>query len=286
MRRLLAAVAILAFASTASAVPSVSHTSVNLGNGLYGVTFTINGNDAEFLSFFAADITITATSPGSTINQLRTSIEGDLSGDGDVDSGDLQDLLFSFGTASGATASQGDVNGDGDVDSGDLQDLLFNFGQSVTPQDVHSDGPDVPENGFRGAETHDGIGTYFAALDSYFLRPFTDPVNTDFEVPQIIAGGAPGQNSYGFRGGTGGDSHLSSADFAYIVTDGDLSLSGAVGRKGQQVAVSDTFDHPGAAPPLSAASAVVPEPSSLGLLVLGMFGAGYGILARRGRKSA
>lgn len=54
----------------------------------------------------------------------------DLDNDGDVDIGDLAQMLSHFGTASGATFSDGDVDGDGDVDIGDLAFLLSVFGTS------------------------------------------------------------------------------------------------------------------------------------------------------------
>jgi hypothetical protein len=48
----------------------------------------------------------------------------DITGDGVIDSADLNDLLFAFGMS-----GDGDVDGDGDTDSQDLNLLLFLFGQ-------------------------------------------------------------------------------------------------------------------------------------------------------------
>ena len=50
--------------------------------------------------------------------------EGDVNGDGCVDTADLLIVLFNFGNAGG----QGDVNCDGIVDTADLLAVLFNFG--------------------------------------------------------------------------------------------------------------------------------------------------------------
>ena len=53
---------------------------------------------------------------------------GDLDGNGTVNLSDLQILLASYGTLSGATCADGDMTGDGDVDLEDLQALLAVYG--------------------------------------------------------------------------------------------------------------------------------------------------------------
>ncbi len=55
---------------------------------------------------------------------------GDLDQDGDVDIGDLTQLLSHFGMVAGATPADGDLDGDTDVDITDLAALLSNFGVS------------------------------------------------------------------------------------------------------------------------------------------------------------
>lgn len=55
---------------------------------------------------------------------------GDISGDGAVDSADLNILLGNFGTPDGMTLEDGDIDADGDVDSRDLSILLTKFGDS------------------------------------------------------------------------------------------------------------------------------------------------------------
>ncbi len=52
----------------------------------------------------------------------------DLDGDGDVDLGDLAQLLSGYGITSGASFEDGDVDGDGDVDLADLAALLAEYG--------------------------------------------------------------------------------------------------------------------------------------------------------------
>jgi T5SS/PEP-CTERM-associated repeat protein len=54
--------------------------------------------------------------------------DGDLDGDGDVDLGDLAQLLGSYGTTNGAAYEDGDLDGDGDVDLADLAALLGFYG--------------------------------------------------------------------------------------------------------------------------------------------------------------
>ena len=54
----------------------------------------------------------------------------DINGTGMVDLADLQALLSSYGTLSGATWADGDLDGDGDVDLADLQALLSEYGTS------------------------------------------------------------------------------------------------------------------------------------------------------------
>ncbi len=53
---------------------------------------------------------------------------GDLDGDGDVDLGDLSQLLAHYGMTSGATYEDGDLDEDGDVDLSDLSALLAVYG--------------------------------------------------------------------------------------------------------------------------------------------------------------
>ncbi|GMU80430.1 MAG: hypothetical protein AMXMBFR47_03010 [Planctomycetota bacterium] len=58
----------------------------------------------------------------------RTTLTGDLDGDGAVGLADLAVLLSHFGTPSGAGAADGDMDGDTDVDLQDLATLLGVFG--------------------------------------------------------------------------------------------------------------------------------------------------------------
>ncbi len=53
---------------------------------------------------------------------------GDLDADGDVDLGDLAQLLAGYGATGGARYADGDIDADGDVDLGDLAALLSVFG--------------------------------------------------------------------------------------------------------------------------------------------------------------
>lgn len=55
---------------------------------------------------------------------------GDLDGDSDIDFDDLNVLLASYGTTSGATYEMGDLDGDEDVDFDDLNVLLSVYGTS------------------------------------------------------------------------------------------------------------------------------------------------------------
>ena len=56
---------------------------------------------------------------------------GDLDADGDVDLGDLAQLLGHYGTTSGAAYADGDLDFDGDVDLQDLAELLGRYGDTV-----------------------------------------------------------------------------------------------------------------------------------------------------------
>jgi hypothetical protein len=53
---------------------------------------------------------------------------GDIDHDGDVDLGDLAQLLSNYGITSGAVYDDGDLDGDGDVDLADLAALLSVYG--------------------------------------------------------------------------------------------------------------------------------------------------------------
>ncbi len=64
--------------------------------------------------------------PARDPNVVEPSVPGDLDGDFDVDSADLNILLGAFGCTGGGCA--GDADGDGDADSGDLNIVLGNFG--------------------------------------------------------------------------------------------------------------------------------------------------------------
>lgn len=60
--------------------------------------------------------------------------QGDLNGNGQVDSTDLAVVLSHIGTSSGATLADGDIDGDGDVDSTDLSIVLGQIGLDCCPQ--------------------------------------------------------------------------------------------------------------------------------------------------------
>lgn len=55
--------------------------------------------------------------------------DGDADADGDVDLGDLNIVLFNFGTVGLPKNTEGDVTGDGNCDLADLNLVLFNFGK-------------------------------------------------------------------------------------------------------------------------------------------------------------
>lgn len=59
---------------------------------------------------------------------VATPILGDLDLDGDVDLGDLAQLLGHYGDGPGATYAEGDLDGDGNVELCDLAGLLGNYG--------------------------------------------------------------------------------------------------------------------------------------------------------------
>ena len=72
------------------------------------------------------------TLPWSQYAVLLTPITpGDLDADGDVDLGDLAQLLAGYGTTEGATYAQGDIDADGNVDLDDLAALLSVYGTGM-----------------------------------------------------------------------------------------------------------------------------------------------------------
>lgn len=69
--------------------------------------------------------------PGASGNYCTADVEPDVTGDCDVDLGDLAVLLANFNVMTGMTHYNGDIEpigGDGDVDLGDLAMLLAQFG--------------------------------------------------------------------------------------------------------------------------------------------------------------
>ena len=59
---------------------------------------------------------------------------GDIDLDGDVDTGDLTQMIIRFSGASGSgrTWANGDTNGDGDVDTADLTRAIIGFTGAVS----------------------------------------------------------------------------------------------------------------------------------------------------------
>ncbi len=111
--------------------------------------WTPNGNDYPG-TFTIARITIIPDGPNYCVDldMLIGSIDvppfrfigsmigccpGDLDGNGNVDLGDLTELLANYGTTSGATYWDGDMDGDDDVDLHDLAELLSLYGTDCYP---------------------------------------------------------------------------------------------------------------------------------------------------------
>ncbi len=78
---------------------------------------------------FGADVAYAPTAV--TVSFTKVDCPADLSGDGVVNSSDLNMVLANFGCAGGACS--GDVDGDGDTDSADLNLLLAAFGDVCAP---------------------------------------------------------------------------------------------------------------------------------------------------------
>ena len=84
------------------------------------IRFQSNGTGGAFDDWFVDDIGLDGTAPASCL--------GDADGNGQVDLGDVNLVLFSFGRNPSTPGTMGDVDGDGDVDLNDLNLVLFNFG--------------------------------------------------------------------------------------------------------------------------------------------------------------
>jgi len=98
-------------------------TLVGWGGNYFGETDVPGGND------FAAISAGCAYGLGLTGPQCA----GDLDCDGDVDLGDLAQLLVHYGTANGAAYDEGDLDFDGDIDLADLAALLSRYGRPCEP---------------------------------------------------------------------------------------------------------------------------------------------------------
>jgi subtilase family serine protease len=88
------------------------------------------------------------TLPANTI-ELKYTLTGDTNLDGNVDTADLQRLLFAFNTP--GAWDQGDFNYDGSVNTADLQTLLFNFNTTLGSQTpARAAGPNTSASGGAG----------------------------------------------------------------------------------------------------------------------------------------
>lgn len=96
-------------------------------SGATAATLTIDSVVSPDAGAYDVVVSSTCESQVSDDATLRTDIPGDLNLDGDVDLGDLGEVLSEYGCASACGA---DIDGDDDVDLSDLGVVLASFGRS------------------------------------------------------------------------------------------------------------------------------------------------------------
>ena len=102
----------------------------------FDISSVADGQPTVFIRWTMGATDDTNTYPGWNIDDVEIwavaetePCPGDLDSDGDVDLGDLAQLLSNYGMTSGATPADGDLDNDQDVDLADLAALLSLYGQ-------------------------------------------------------------------------------------------------------------------------------------------------------------
>lgn len=116
----------------------------DIANRVEITPYTGNNNDADFdvpgnlyvvnstkeeLSVWSPPGPSTFTTTGAVnVNVTGTGVEGDASGDGCVDDGDLTSVILDYGGPPSGSNGDTDVNNDGVVDDADITIVILNFG--------------------------------------------------------------------------------------------------------------------------------------------------------------
>jgi hypothetical protein len=134
-----------------------------LSNGYYELT----AFSSEIYN--AAGVTLSEPAP-----YLFSVLQGDVNGDGTVDSQDYTILLQNLNAGSGKGWADGDFNGDGIVNDSDLQILETNMGQTLSPL---AGAPNQPQN---QGPSDQSTGTLVAPVLQ--ASAFSDPTSGNTQV--------------------------------------------------------------------------------------------------------